>query len=355
MPRATWPLRLPLRLTLRLPLLMAGLLAGAAQAAPYPNVYGAPPEVLRATDWYRHCLRVKNERPARPLPEARPGAGKHCNAGALYHETLNLPEASKADWQVVHACAARTQAHGVLMMLYANGAGMTPQFDLALKHACSIQSPVDEMKSRVQHLRRRASGEDRAPIDVCDDAAADMRGQCAAMRERQRDKSRATQLAALARGWNAKEQLGLEMASKAAHYFAQHRVDYETDASGNAPRSLQLDVQAAELDQFALDVLDAEAGKAPRFSEAEFTSLEEKMNATYRQFMLNRPAGTSYLGTIRKTGVEKAQRAWLAYRDAMELYGSIRHPQVPGSGWRALLTARRLKQLTELDNAAAGR
>ena len=337
------------------PLLFAALLAGASQAAPYPNVYGAPPEVLRNADWYRQCLRVKNEKPVRPVLDAKSGADKRCDAGALYYETLNLPDASKADWQRVHACAARTNADGVLMMLHANGAGTTPKFDLALMHACSIQSPVDEMKSRVQHLRRRASGDDRAPVDVCDDAAADMRGQCAAMRERQRDKSRGAQLAALTHGWNAKEQLGLEMVTKAAHYFAQHRVDYETDASSMSTRSLQLDVQAAELDQFARDVLDAEAGKAPRFSEAEFNSLEEKMNATYRQFMLNRPASTSYLGTIRKTGVEKAQRAWLAYRDAMELYGSIRHPQVPGSGWRALLTARRIKQLTELDNAAAGK
>lgn len=343
MPRAYWPL------------LLASLLGGLAQAAPYPNVYGAPPEVLRSTDWYRHCLRVKDEKPTRQMLDTSADAKGRCDASALYYDTLNLTEASNADWRRVHACAARTHAHGVLMMLYANGAGMTPQFDLALKHACSIQSPVDEMKSRVQHLRRRASGADRAPIDVCDDAAADMRGRCAAVRERQRDKSRSGELAALTRDWNAKEQLGLEMASKAAHYFAQHRVDYETDASSASARSLQLDVQAAELDQFALDVLDAEAGKAPRFSEGEFSSLEEKMNATYRQFMLNRPASTSYLGTIRKTGVEKAQRAWLAYRDAMELYGSIRHPQVPGSGWRALLTARRLKQLTELDNAAAGR
>ena len=342
MPRAYWPL------------LLASLLAGAVQAAPYPNVYGAPPEVLRSTDWYRECLRVKHHKP-RQMPEVRVGENGRCDASAMYYDTLNLPEAGNLDWQRVHACAAHTNAHGVLMMLYANGAGMTPQFDLSLKHACSIQSPVSEMKSRVQHLRRRASGDDRAPIDVCDDAAADMRGRCAAVRERQRDKSRGAQLAALTRGWSAKEQLGLEMATKAAHYFAQHRVDYETDASSVATRSLQLDVQAAELDQFALDVLDAEAGKAPRFSEAEFNSLEEKMNATYRQFMLNRPAGTSYLGTIRKTGVEKTQRAWLAYRDAMELYGSIRHPQVPGSGWRAQLTARRLKQLIELDNAAAGR
>lgn len=342
MPRAYWPL------------LLASLFAGAAQAAPYPNVYGAPPEVLRSTDWYRQCLRVKNEKPRQAL-DLKTGTSGRCDASALYYDTRSMAQASDADWQRVHACAVRTNAHGVLMMLFANGAGMTPHFDLALKHACSIQSPVDEMKSRVQHLRRRASGDDRAPVDVCDDAAADMRGQCAAMRERQRDKSRSSELAALTRGWNAKEQLGLEMATKAAHYFAQHRVDYETDASSPSTRSLQLDVQAFELDQFAQDVLEAEAGKAPRFSEAEFDSLEQKMNATYRQFMANRPASTSYLGTIRKSGVEKAQRAWLAYRDAMELYGSIRHPQVPGSGWRAQLTARRLKQLTELDNAAAGR
>ena len=148
MPRAYWPL------------LLASLLGGAAQAAPYPNVYGAPPEVLRSTDWYRQCLRVKNDKPARPVVDAV--AGGRCDASALYYDTLNLVEASKADWQRVHACAARTHAHGVLMMLYANGAGMTPQFDLALKHACSIQSPVGEMKSRVQHLRRRASGDDRS-------------------------------------------------------------------------------------------------------------------------------------------------------------------------------------------------
>jgi hypothetical protein len=145
------------------------------------------------------------------------------------------------------------------------------------------------------------------------------------------------------------------MASKAAHYFAQHRAEHETDTGSAASGSLQLEVQAAELDQFADDVIDAEAGKAPRFSEAQFAALEEKMTSLYRQFMLTRPVSQHYLGTIGKTGVEKTQRAWLAYRDAMELFGSIRHPQVPGSGWRAQLTARRLKQLTELDNAAAGR
>ncbi|MFC3460428.1 lysozyme inhibitor LprI family protein [Massilia haematophila] len=338
------------------PLLLALLLAAeAAAAAPYPNVYGAPPEVLRSTDWYRQCLRVRDAQLPRQHQPA-PAESERCDASALYYDTLHLPQASDADWRRVRECAVRTHASGVLMMLYANGAGMTPNFDLATKYACSIQSPVNEMKSRVQHLRRRASGEDRAQVDVCDDVvSAEMRGQCGAIRERQRDKSRSGELAALTRDWSAKEQLGLEMASKAAHYFAQHRVDYETDTGSPAARSLQIDSQAAELDSFVADVLDFEAGRVPRHSEAEFASLEHKMDAVYRRFMATRPASHSYLGAIRKTGVEKTQRAWLAYRDAMELFGSIRYPQVPGSGWRALLTARRIKQLTELDNAAAGR
>ena len=141
--------------------------------------------MLRSADWYRQCLRVKNEKPRQVL-EPRANANGRCDASVMYCDTLDQQDARSADWQRVHACAARTHAHGVMMMLYANGAGTSPQVDLALRHACSIQSPVDEMKSRVQHLRRRASGDDRAAIDVCDDAAADMRGRCAAVRERQR-------------------------------------------------------------------------------------------------------------------------------------------------------------------------
>jgi hypothetical protein len=351
MTHASWPLLLAL--------LLALLLGGAnAAAAPYPNVYGAPPEVLRGSDWYRQCLRVRAEKPRQP-PPATTESGR-CDASALYYDTLGAPDAHEADWRRVHACAARTNAHGVLMMLYANGHGARPQLALATRHACSIQSPVNEMKSRVQHLQRVAANREAGPVDLCDDvASAEMRGQCGAVRERQRmhqnKRQRAAQLATLSRGWTEKEQLGLEMASKAAQYFAQHRMDYETDKDSGAARSLQLDTGAAELDTFAADVLDFEAGRGPRFSEAEFASLEKKMDALYRQFMLNRPASGAYLGSIRKTGVEKTQHAWLAYRDAMELFGAIRYPALPGSGLRALLTARRIRQLTELDNAAAGR
>lgn len=334
--------------------LCGALLAGApAVAAPYPNVDGAPRE-LKATDWYQQCVRVAAHKPpARDL--ARSTATERCDATELYYDTRNQPAASEREWQQVRQCAHQNNDAAVLMMLYANADGVMPNLNLATKYACSIESPAAEMKARVAHLRRKAAGSG-GNIDLCDDVAGGERlGMCAALRERQRDKQRGAQIAAAIRHWSEKEQLGVEMATKALRYFAQSRYEHETDLSGNTKRTLQVDAMAAELDQFVNDLADFESGKVPRFSEAEYQSLDTKLQQTYRQFMGAQPAAASYLGTIRKTGVEKTQRAWLAYRDAMELFATMKYPAAPASGWKALVTSRRLRQLAELDDAAAGR
>jgi uncharacterized protein YecT (DUF1311 family) len=335
--------------------LLAGafLASQAATAAPYPNVAGSGRE-LKSSDWYRQCQRVAGHKP-RAQDLARAAGGERCDAAELYYDTRNQPASSERDWQKVRACAFQTNDAAVLMMLYANGEGVAPNLNLATKYACSIDSPAAEMKGRLAHLRRKGAG-DGGAFDLCDDVTSGERlGQCAALRERQREQQRSAQIAAATRHWSEKEQLGFEIASKALRYFAQSRYEHETDLSGNAKRTLQIDTMAAELDQFVNDLADFESGKLARFSESEYQSLDDKLQQTYKQFMAARPAAASYLGTIRKTGVEKTQRAWLAYRDAMELFGAMKYPAAPSSGWKALVTSRRLRQLAELDNAAAGR
>jgi uncharacterized protein YecT (DUF1311 family) len=335
-------------------LLASLLLAGQSGAAPrYPNVGGAARD-LKPAEWYQHCLRVAGHKPLAPDLAPMRGA-ERCDATELYYDTRNQPASSERDWQKVRECAHQANDAAVLMMLYANGEGVSPNLNLATKYACSIESPAAEMKGRLAHLRRKAAGS-AGGLDLCDDVTGGERlGMCAALRERQREKQRSAQVAAATRHWSDKEQLGFEIASKALRYFAQGRYDHETDLSGNAKRTLQVDAMAAELDQLVNDLADFESGKLPRFSEAEYQSLDDKLQQTYRQFMAASPAAASYLGTIRKTGVEKTQRAWLAYRDAMELFGTMKYPAAPSSGWKALVTSRRLKQLAELDDAAAGR
>jgi uncharacterized protein YecT (DUF1311 family) len=343
----------PIRASLYL--LLAGVLtAGDGLAAmSYPNV--AAKTVPRTADWFRQCLRVRAQQaPARDRPHS--GDLQRCDASDLYYDTRNMDQASDADWRKVRECAFRTSDNGVLMMLYANGNGVSRNLGLATKYACSLDSSPAEMQARVAHLRRIAAGVGEQGFDQCDDSSSGhMQGSCAAFRERQREAQRNARLAAISANWSARERLNFDMASKAAHDFAQHRSAYETDLSGAARLALQVEASANELDQFARDIESFESGKLPRFTEAEFQSLDEKLNEVYKRFMETPPSSASYLGTIRKSAVDRTQHAWLAYRDAMELFASARYPSVPSSAWRALLTSRRLRQITELDNAAMGR
>jgi uncharacterized protein YecT (DUF1311 family) len=336
-------------------LVLAGFLLAspALGAVLYPNIANGSSYLAKA-GWYQQCMRVRSlAAPAKDRP--RDGDLSRCDAAELYYDTQQMAAAGAGDWKKVRNCAFRTNNTAVLMMLYANGEGVYPNLNLATKFACSVDSTPAEMKARVAHLRRKAAGSGES-FDLCDDiSSGQMHGYCAGVRERGRATERGGQLASLAKTWGPKEQTGFDLAYKAANDFAQHRAEYETDLGGNAKRKMQLEVSSSELDQFIRDINDFESGKVPQFSEGEFRALEDRMNQTYQQFMAAQLTGSSYLGTIRKSGVEKTQHAWLAFRDAMELFGSMKYPSAPASGLRALLTSRRLKQLMELENAAVGR
>jgi uncharacterized protein YecT (DUF1311 family) len=328
-------------------LLSSLMLAGPALAAAiYPNVAAARKDMPVKAQWYRQCQQVHYRRPPpRDLPHTR--ASGSCDAAALYSRAMGAP--TDANWQSARECAFHNKDNAVLMMLYANGAGVAPDLGLAMKYACSTEGSPSEMKNRLARLTQS-----RGHFDQCNETGKGA-GICASVRAQQESKQRGDELAALAKGWTAKERLGYDMALQAARYFAQHRHDYETDLSASGHARLQAEAEAAEMERFAADVEDFENGKVPRLRDAEFAVLDEKMNQAYKEFMDSTPGPDSYLGTIRKSDVEKTQRAWLAYRDAVELFGSIKYPDVPPAAWRALLTSRRLRQLTELDNAALGK
>lgn len=344
---------MPDKHTHRVPLLLLSLalLASQAQAAPYPNLGSARKDRANA-GWPLQCQQVRYQRPpADDLPRAK--GSSRCDATRLYYETLAMDAPGDGDWQAVRECAFRNNDNAVLMMLYANGYGVAPNLGLAMKFACSTDSSPAELKNRLARLAQRSA---REPFDQCDNITSGPKMDlCAQVRERQGERLRSGDLAGFVKGWTPKEQQGYEMVRQAARFFAQHRRDFETDLGGPARARLQADASAAEYDRFASDIEDFEQGKVPRYSEAEFAALEQKMNQVYERLMQAQPGPNSYLGTIKKSGIEKTQRAWLAYRDSMELFGSIKYPAVPASGLRALLTSRRLKQLSELHDAALGR
>jgi uncharacterized protein YecT (DUF1311 family) len=331
--------------------LSLAMLAGQALAATYPNVSGSRKETA-TSGWLQQCQQVRYQRPpADDLPRSK--GSSRCDATKLYYDTLAKDAPGDADWQAVRECAFRNNDNAVLMMLYANGYGVAPNLGVAMKYACSTDGSPAELKSMLARLTSRNA---REHFDQCDNITSGPKMDlCAQVRERQGERLRSGELSGYVRAWTQKEQASYEMVRQAARYFAQHRRDFETDLGGPSRSRMQADVSSAEYDRFAGDIEDFERGKVPRYSEAEFAALDEKMNQVYQLLMQSQPGPHSYLGTIRKSGIEKTQRAWLAYRDAMELFGSVKYPAIPASGLRALLTSRRLKQLSELNDAAMGR
>jgi uncharacterized protein YecT (DUF1311 family) len=331
----------------RLAIAAAALLGAQAWAASHP-----PRQANGGiTDPARQCEQVRYLRPP-PADLPRSKGPLRCDAGLLYYQAASKPATAEAEWDKVRDCAFRTSDSAILMMLYANGSGVAPNLGLAMKYACAVPGTQLDVRNRLVRLKRQA----RQGSFACGDAAsARLRDLCAGIRLRQASASSKDDLAALVKSWTPKERVGLDMAREAMRYFAEHRADYETDQGSLARVRLHAEAMNAELEKFGADIEDFQRGKTPRFTDAEFKILDDKMNQAYREFMDTQPVADSYLGTIRKSGVEKTQRAWLAYRDAMELFGSIKYPDVPPSGWRAMLTSRRLRQLSELTAAAQGR
>jgi uncharacterized protein YecT (DUF1311 family) len=318
----------------------------------YPNLGG---EIREKSEWYQQCLRVRaKEPPVRDVaPASEMAALKGCDAGDLYYDTKSMSAPTSADWRKVRSCAFATKDTTVLTMLYANGSGVAKDLKLATKYACSTSSAIAEMAGRVENLGGRMSAGQHKDFDFCEDITSGyMQGMCAGIYERQQEKGREVRLTALVKNWPGKDQATFKTLRNALIAFAEHRGRDETDASGSARGAQATEASAAELDRFMMDIKNFEAGKLPAFTSAEFDKLDQRLNTVYQTFMRVPNLSETMIGTIKQVDVKKTQRAWLVYRDAMVAFGAARYPKVTAAAWKALLTERRIKQLSEFVEAA---
>lgn len=334
--------------------IFVGLLVGGSSIAVagdvYPNLAAFANDIPKTAEWYQQCLRLRTEKPPSMdlAPPRELSVLKRCNANDLYYDTLNMPAPTNPDWQKVRDCAFATQDTGVLTMLYANGKGVEKDLKLATKYACSTDSAIAEMAGRVESLTRRTRSGQGEDFDICEDITSGyMQGICALIVERQQEKQRSARLSAITGQWPAKDQTAFRKLKNALQNFARHRSDDETDLSGTARRAQAVDAMSAELNQFVADIENFEAGKLPAFPRSHFSDLDRRLNNMYRSLMQVPHLDTALVGTIKKDGVKRTQRTWLAYRDAMVAFGAARYPKVGSLAWKALLTGRRVKQLSE--------
>ncbi len=239
------------------------------------------------------------------------------------------------------------QEAGILMMLYANGVGVTRDFSLAKKAACVAGGSPMELRGRLRHLREMEEGKaGAAPIDICDDIASGfMQGICADIQSELASKGRVVAMASLTANWSAAKRQAFERFKEQFDGFVTARSNLEIDQSGTARAALLIEEERLRQDELLEELRQFEAGRLPRFSAEEYARLDRELNLTYRD-LLSVKADDS--GTVTKKAVREAQRHWLRYREAWVTFGTISYPGTTAAVWRGLATEKRIAMLKTL-------
>jgi uncharacterized protein YecT (DUF1311 family) len=268
------------------------------------------------------CRRLGDPKPPpadRPTP-AQVAALKGCSSEKLYYgvgsqrdyvkaRMCAFIEADRADDEVFSGRA-------ILMQLYANGLGVSRDPDLATAYACQIEGAPAEKDARVLHMQALKSKPEH--VDYCDDITS---------------------------GLAAARALYAPM-KKAFNAFVAAHGTGEVDLSGTARAALMIAEEDAVRNQFAKDLDSLSIGRWPSATAADAKAADVQMNASYHKAMAW-AGGKDNPTTIKSDDIRKAQRAWLAYRDAFSRFAAAAS-DVGADAVLAHLTTLRTAQLDDL-------
>jgi hypothetical protein len=333
------------------------LFSSAVAAGEYPNIGRQFWD--EDAEWYQQCMRVKDtEPPAGDLltAEARSGMAE-CAATELYYDSLDKLRARADDWAQVRACAFATNDTGVLMMLYANGFGVSRSPSIALKYACSTFAAQAEMKSRVSYFANqlRDAGVAGAGhvFDVCDHITSGLgAGECMRIESLRATSRRRARLEGITNDWTEPQKNALREAEESLRSFADAHGVEETDYQGTAAAAFAIAAEEDEMELFLADIQKLEAGALPAYDHALSLRLDSTLQDLFHSLMqpdvFNGSNGRLGNTTVTKEGLEKAQTAWLQYREKWAAFGQACYPTVERHSWTAMITERRIKQLEEI-------
>lgn len=306
---------------------------GAAEpAAAYPNTDGFGIAFEKSEDWYRHCMRAERLAPLRaPVNTGKP----RCDATDLYYLKRDQESTSPAEWRQVQACARESGDDAVLMMLHANGYGTARDTEQAIYHACKLDTAKAEMEGRVSYLASPAAASDRQPFDLCDHVTSRHMGAvCAGIQEGRAERVRGVLLTRFAAGLPAAARRPFARLREAAATFNRTSAG-EVDMSGGAGAGLSIQHKGQRDNGFTETLLAAANGQLPRANAAQLAEIDLELNREYRKVMA-------------APGVRKAERAWLAYRDAWSPFLAAAGLRTDLASVKAALTRQRIAQLKRI-------
>jgi len=291
----------------------------------------------------------------KPPPADRPTLAQAKELNGCSSEKLYYGIGSKPDYVKARMCAfieadgAADEVFGgstILMQLYANGLGVSRNPDLATAYACQIDGAPAEIDGRVRHMQALKTKPEH--VDYCDDISSGLAaGLCKNRDSVEAAGSRGDKVQAMEAGLPPAARALYAPMKKAFDAFVDTHGTGEVDLSGTARAALMIAEQDTVRKQFAKDLDRLVTGRWRSATAADTKAADAQMNESYHKAMAW-AGGKDNPTTTKPDDIRKAQRAWLAYRDAFGRFAAAAASYVSADAVLARLTKLRTAQLDDL-------
>jgi uncharacterized protein YecT (DUF1311 family) len=201
------------------------------------------------------------------------------------------------------------------------------------------------MAGRVQHLQNLPTRVRLPAFDFCDDATSGMTmGACEMLATERELPEIERRIAVITAAWPADQQAALaDLRTHADAYWELH-ASREVDLSGTDRDGVRAREKVEQLKAFAKTL--EEFARAPIVDGVldDAKQADAALNKVYQETLRK---DLSYT-TIDAEGVRVTERAWLKYRDAWAVLGTLRYPSVKAQAWKAWRTSERTKELSAI-------
>jgi hypothetical protein len=228
----------------------------------------------------------------------------------------------------------------ILMMLYANGKGVSRNYDIATRLACELGgSPGDDAGRVYQLARLKKDNWAGDNFSVCDHSSGrEMYEQCAILAERFDKPARDQKFNDLISKWKTPEKKAFRTFMAEVDRFVAVQAQNGVNLEGTFEIQEEIFIRNNLLS--SLEAL--ERGELPKFSAEESQRAEAAEIAAYQRTQTG--LDTNW-GTVTRESVRKSEREWHRYRDAWIAFGQQKYPSVSVPDWKAWLATDRTVQL----------
>ena len=232
----------------------------------------------------------------------------------------------------------------ILMMLYANGQGVSRNLELAKKAACNSGLAGDDLKESIDALRTMAQPTKLAvqTFNFCDLVGTERSTDLCTWVKAQVDIQKyEPELATRRRTWTRLQQTAFDDVQKKWKIYIDLHADIEERRVGSDAALHRRAVLTIGKAEFLGSLLAFETGTTPGYDEESYKEIDSSLNEMWRANVL--PDLLS--GKPEAQRIRRAQRAWLAYMESWVKFAAYRYGGVSPNVWRAYFTTGRMYDL----------